>query len=194
MSFIFCLVLDISKITENTIQKENIIFKGNGKQDTTIVLKNDIYKLELKTIILDDILTNKWVEYGFLSPLILNQYLFFYKNGEMIKKYEIPTERVTKKTNRHKKVALISVPVFDICLLKGDSIEVYKVYGANYCNGMCPEFFGLYSMTGEMISESIAVRKYFSGSDISHFLARHQIDINNPVICISIFDIFTIEE
>ncbi len=191
ISFIFYFVFNAFQIRENTIQK----VKENENQDTTIILKNGIYALELQTIIFDDTLSEKWVEYGFLSPFILNQYLIFYKNGKMIKKYELPIKKVIKETSKYKNMAFISVPIFEICLLEGNNIEVYEVSGSNYCCGlMCPEFLGLYSMEGKMISECIAAKKYFSGEDISNFLARHKIDLNKPVACNSIFDIFTIEE
>jgi hypothetical protein len=214
ISFIFYFVLNVFKTKGASIQKENwkqdtsivltnyiylpepqISQKENWRRDTTIVLKNGIYQLELQTIVLDDTLSKEWVEYGFLSPLIRNQYFIFIKNGEIIKKYTTPIKKVRKENSKHKKVALVSVPVFEICLLKGDSIEVYKIYGANYCCGLgCPEFTGFYSMEGEIIHECSPANKYFWGKSITDFLTKHKIDINKPVICNSIFDIFTIEE
>jgi len=172
---------------------EITIREKNWTQDTTIVLENGIYKLELRTIVLDDTLEEEWKEYGFLAPLIRGQHLVFYKNGEKINEYEILIEKVIKKTQGGKKVSLVSIPVYDICLLKGSDIEVYKVYGSDFCNGMCPEFTGLYNMEGKMISEYIAVKKYFVGEDSFDFLTRNKIDINAPAKCNSILEIFTFE-
>lgn len=188
--FLFpCLVLNALKIKGNAIQGKK------WQKDTTIVLKNGIYQLELQTIFFDGTLSDEWVEYGFIAPLILDQYLIFYKNGEMIKKYPIPIKKVRKENNKHKKVTLASIPVFDICLLKGDNIDVYSVYGANYCFGLgCPEFMGLYSMEGKMISECISAKKYFSGENMNAFLEKHKINVNKPVARNSIFDIFKIRE
>lgn len=92
-------------------------------------------------------------------------------------------------------MSLVTVPVFDICLLKGSNTEVYEIYGANFCNGvMCPEFIGLYTTEGNMISEVIAAKKYYAGEKNYNFLTRYKIDINDPVKCNSIYKIFTIEE
>jgi hypothetical protein len=185
--FISCFVL------KSSIIKGNIICEKN--QDTTIVLENGIYKLELRTIILDDTLEEDWIEYGFLAPLINSQYLIFYKNEKIISEYEIPVEKIVKNTKEQKQASLVSIPVFDLCLLKGSNIEVYKIYGANYCNGiLCPEFTGLYSMEGKMITEYSAAKKYFSGEDSYDFLTKNKIDLSKPVKCNSIFEIFTIEE
>ena len=187
--FIFCFSLRTSKMEEIAVPE------SYWNQDISIVLENGIYRLELQTIILDDTLMERWIEYGFLSPLICSQYLVFYKNCEMINKYELPTGKNTKIIQGQKQVSLVSIPVFEICLLKGKSIDVYKVYGANYCFGIsCPEFIGLYSMEGEMITENITAKKYFRGEDMANYLIRCKIEINNPVICNSIFNIFTTEE
>jgi hypothetical protein len=186
---VLCFVLASSRKKVNSTQEKI------WTQDRTITLNNGAYRLELQTIIEENALMDRWIEYGFLSPLIRNQYLVFYKNEEVIKKYELPIEKVIKQTLTQKSVSLVSVPVFDICLLKGNNIEVYKVYGANYCFGvLCPEFIGLYKMDGEMITECIAAKKYFSGEDMSEFLNEYKIDINKTDLCNSIFDIFTMDE
>ncbi len=68
----------------NVLKAEtNIVLEENRCHDTVIVLQNGIYQLELHTLIFDEALKTEWIEYGFLSPLILNQYLIFYKNGKI---------------------------------------------------------------------------------------------------------------
>ena len=186
---------DTTIVLESSGMEEELIREKNWNRDTTIVLENNIYKLELRTIVLNDTLAEEWEEYGFLAPFIRSQHLVFYKNGEKINEYEIPVEKVMKKTQGRKRVSLVSVPIYEICLLKGSDIDVYEAYGSNYCMGiMCPEFTGLYSMEGKMISEYSAVKKYFAGENSTEFLTRNQIDINGPVKCNSILKDFTIEK
>ena len=187
-----CMIDCISTLGELILVREEA--EKNNK-DTSIILKNGIYQLKLQTMVLNDILSENWVEYGFLSPLILEQFLIFYKNGEIIKEYSIPIEKMLKKTNHYSEIALATIPIFNICLLKGKNIDVYEIYGANYCCGVrCPEFLGYYSMEGEILSENIAAKKYLAGKELSNFLAKYKIDINKPEKCNSIFDIFTVEE
>ena len=189
------LIQDTTIVLESSGMEEAKIPKKTWDQDTSIVLENGIYTLELRTIILKDTLAEAWEEYGFLSPFISAQYLVFYKNDEMIRKYEVPIEKVIKKTRKKKRVSLVSVPVYEICLLKGNDMDVYGVYGSNFCFGvLCPEFTGLYTMEGKMISEYIVAKNYFSGENITDFLTRNGIDENDPVKCNSMLKDFIIEE
>lgn len=127
--------------------------KENKPYYKSIHINNYEYSLELKTKLINDTLGD-YEENMYNFPIVLNQVLIFYKGEDTIGKYkpQIPLRNVSIKGRD----CLIPIhPVFDISLLESDSGTLYRVYGANHCNGMgCPEYYAYFDMNGNCIFDN----------------------------------------
>jgi hypothetical protein len=159
---------------------------------TSLVLNCDSFKIELQTFILDDTLKEQWERYGFEYPFVTRQYLVFYKNEMEISQHLIPVEKTYRILKNGTKTSLSTMPIFDICLLKGSKGYIYYVYGANYCNGIdCPEFIGLYDMKGTVLSEKISNHAGLTrGSKVEEIEKRYGVNLIRRDTCTTILDYF----
>ena len=171
-------------------QRNDLLNFENSVDSVSVFLNNDFYTLELRTFILRDTLKKQWEKYGFEYPYITKQYLIFYKYNKQITQRLIPVKKVFKELRNDSKVSLSSIPVFDICLLKEDTVAFYSVYGANFCCGVnCLEFFGGYSMDGKILFEQTTPDNYLKIKDKDTFECSVSLP-NNKDTCVSILNIF----
>ena len=178
---------------------------GNNNQaiyrDTTISLSYKDFEIRLKTYLYDDSLAEKRfyhqdIPYGYTQPYVIKQVLYFYQDGQFLSKREIPIPSSYQTIRGGRCIRLQNLPVFDVSVIENDRTFYFMVYGANYCCGEhCPEFIGIYTSTGEAISENLShPEEVVSGEPLTEFLKKEKIDINNEVRKVSIFDIFNVEE
>jgi hypothetical protein len=162
------------------------------KYDTSIEVSNGIYKLELKSTLIIDTLNEEWKDDKFWTPLLERQSLHFYKNGIEINRHLFPIEHIIRTNKHDQKLCLVAIPIFDICILKGPSADVFYVYGAEFCNGVeCPEFLGLYSMSGDELYENISTQKRSVNLvKLEDIIKEYRLHINEPDTCQTILDIW----
>jgi hypothetical protein len=121
----------------------------------SVRISNIPFYLEVKTYYINDILS-KEDSYNEITrrPIILKQELLFFKNDLVINHFEMPFIKVVKLNCRGDSVITTDVNLWKVCVLEGIHGDMYYVHGTGLCAGnKCPEFFGYYSMEGDILYE-----------------------------------------
>jgi hypothetical protein len=137
------------------------------------------YRAELITTLSKDTLIGEWEDDIYGSPIVEHQKIIFYEDGNIIGSHTFPVSKTSKSTKYSKSVEVPILAILDICLidLKGD--DLYYVYGAGFCNGVgCPEFVGVYKMTGEVLNETITATGSVAGKISSLVEIERMYDIS----------------
>ncbi|MBK7879527.1 MAG: hypothetical protein WBP33_12675 [Saprospiraceae bacterium] len=143
------------------------------------------FKLELVSTLMRDTLNGDWEDDIYGSPLILKQTLKFFELNKEIKTHRFPIGYVTKTTIVERSVKLVKIPILEICVLNGKE-NLFYVSGSDFCNGVgCPEFIGIYKMTGEIIYEGISNQSELSKNylPLDSISALYEININHNKQC-----------
>ncbi|MGN6439443.1 MAG: hypothetical protein ACTHMM_23120 [Agriterribacter sp.] len=187
-SILILIISGCINTVANLEAKSEIVKQQNCK---SIAIQNGIFKLELKSEIRQDTLGGQWEDDLYGTPVIKEQKLTFYKDGIELKQHSFPMALVTKVTRSTKKIEVVALPVFDVCLITGESGEkFYYVYGADFCNGTgCPEFTGLYDMDGNVVFEGLSTDKIQVKKGIET-KKKYELDLNRRDTCQTIFDIW----
>lgn len=195
----FLVTFNIGCNTSNQINNEpEAIFKApidNHRVEDLRSIENDSFKLNLISFISKDTLGGKWEDDIYGSPIIGKQKLEFYEDKIKTKSYFLPFKNKVKVTNNNRSVSVASIPILEICILKGNPNDYFYIYGADFCNGIhCPEFIGIYSMQGEILYEKISTEDSFHLADgyqsLEDLLKKNQMDINNTSNCQSIINLW----
>lgn len=162
----------------------------------------DDHEMQLNTIFFNDSLNEPWlfyygrIPYGYSAPYVQKQTLSFRENDITIREVTLSVPTTDQQTASHGSVKLQTIPIFEIGTIEGDSGLFFYAYGANYCAGtQCPEFYGIYSTSGEVLSETISFpEQILSGESLNVVCHKHGLDLNKPIESISIFKLLqTIE-
>ena len=190
ISYIFFL-LSFKKCSNVVNQEPN----SNGdeiiQREILIALETGIFKLELKSVLIEDTLSGEWRAEQFGTPIVKSQRLLFYKNGKEFKSHSFPIGQVSKSTKKERRIEVAAFPILDICLINADKgNQLYYVYGANFCNGVdCPEFTGLYDMNGNILYEGISTNKP-AINKLAAILRKYKLNLNKTYACKTILDIW----
>lgn len=160
--------------------------------EKVIVLSTGVFKLELKSILLEDTLLEEWEDeqLRFGTPLVQEQSLLFYKNEREIKSHLLPINHIKTTTRKQGNTEVATLPVFDICIKQVGTDKLYYVYGAGFCNGTgCPEFTGLYNMDGDIIYEGVSTNES-SARELQIILKKYNLDFNKSDGCQTILDVW----
>jgi hypothetical protein len=190
--FITLVVILVLGCKDSSIENKQTYLSMNKTKDTlpdkkiSRMLVNGNYSIGANTTYSNDTLDiPDWKENIYSSPIIKYQNLDFFENDKLIKNHILPINLVKRKTIKDKIIEVVSIPIYEVCLLKGKEADFYLVNGADYCNGSkCPEFIGIYTMNGDIIYEGISTigalsKKYLSLKTISE---KFGININSPFI------------
>jgi hypothetical protein len=172
-----------------SIQKSNSIKLSVSSEGTILkTLKNNEFKLDIETSFSNDTLDIiDYKEDIYSSPIILSQQLYFFKNDKLINHYKLPIKYVKKKTITKISLNALQTPLYKVCLTRTNDNDYYIVYGSDYCNGSdCPEFIGIYSMSGKMIYEGISTKK--GKVSLKDILLKYKIKLDNSSQCIKTDD------
>ncbi|MDJ1466934.1 hypothetical protein [Xanthocytophaga flava] len=163
--------------------KTNLV---NSISEETVIktLENNVYSLRLETRFSTD--TLDIVDYKediYSSPIILHQKLYFLNHDKVIKDYKLPFRYIEKRTIHKNKLNALQTPIYEICLYKTKTADYYLVSGSDYCNGSeCPEFTGIYAMSGQMIYEGFSTIE--NKTSLQEILLKYNIKLDTLAHCI----------
>jgi hypothetical protein len=163
-------------------EKDSIFFKTSN---AVKIIDNDVFSLKIKTKFSKDTLNNlDYKEDKYSSPIILEQYILFFKNDNLIKESKTSIESITRKTIKNTYFNILRTPIYEVGLVKSKDKLYYIILGSDYCNGSnCLEFIGIYSSLGNVIYEGVP---NYKKKELKQILLEHKIDINNRIQTIEI--------
>ena len=187
---------DSAKEDNKTIAREGkyTLMDYYGQKAFTISkeLPNHDCRLVINTIFLNDTLSvTDWKEDVYSHPIIQSQELVFYTGKTKIKSLGLPIKFIYKKTIHNEAKYVTSIPILELCLLKGTREDFYLVYGADFCNGAkCPEFIGVYNQRGEIIYENISTIGQISKpyGDWQSIKKKFGVDFGKEYNCVNTHD------
>lgn len=181
--FLFSLSISCKDTSEFILKKNKLEEKESiffNTSNAVKIIDNDVFALKVKTKFSKDTLNNfDYKEDKYSSPIILEQYVLFFKNGNVIKESKIPIESIRRQTIKNSHFNILITPIYEIGLVKSEDKLFYIIMGSDYCNGSnCLEFIGIYSSLGNVIYEGVP---NYKKKEIKQLLLEYKIDINNRI-------------
>lgn len=181
--FLFSLSISCKDTSEFILKKNKLEEKESiffNTSNAVKIIDNDVFALKVKTKFSKDTLNNfDYKEDKYSSPIILEQYVLFFKNGNVIKESKIPIDSIRRQTIKNSHFNILITPIYEIGLVKSEDKLFYIIMGSDYCNGSnCLEFIGIYSSLGNVIYEGVP---NYKKKEIKQLLLEYKIDINNRI-------------
>ena len=165
----------------NSLKKE---LEFDNKDTRTLVNKDFTLRVE-SDFSKDTLDVVDYKEDKFSSPIITAQKLSFFKKDKLLKSYELPIKILKKKTINKSIIAALQTPIYKLCVSKSLNEDFYIIYGSDFCNGSkCPEFIGIYSMSGDIIYEGVSTEE--NRISLKDIVEQHKIELNKSTNCIKI--------
>jgi|694.fasta_scaffold123520_2 hypothetical protein len=163
----------------NKINNQNILRLQKLNDTIVSVSGNNDNLLKIESHFSNDTLdVVDYKEDKFSSPIIVFQKLLFYNKDKLILSYNLPFNKVDRKTITGSVISTIETPVYKVCVFK----DFYIINGSDYCNGSdCPEFIGIYSEKGEIIYEGFTNQEKTTA--LKDFVDMNKIDLNKLDKC-----------
>lgn len=143
---------DIKEVTKNELR----FYKKGDFFAFSTRLEHEENSVCVNTICLSDTLSEvNEIDYEFLSPVVKEQTLEFYKHNKLINVHVLPLRKRSFINNINAEIEGLGITVYKIGVLKGTIGSLYNVKASGMCiTGACLEFDSYYSMDGEVIYEA----------------------------------------
>lgn len=127
------------------------------KNDSIFMYKDclqcDEYELCIETYCLYDSVIKS--ESNLFNPVCIKQELFFFQEGSILKKIDYPVNKIKQVVFSGNKIEMLENVIINIGVIDGKRGSLFSVKGYGGCNS-CSEFYGLYSLKGELLWYSYA--------------------------------------
>ena len=139
----------------------------------------DDYMVSFKTYyIQDSVQTNELL---LQNPTVVRQTLSIFIDKEFVKNIVI--------SNRQINVCAKDNSILDLSIVKGTQSYYLFLYGALSCCGTgCPEYFGIYDLQGNIITEFISTEHNDKYKRFNKFVGKNKIDLDKSLSKVSILD------
>lgn len=137
------------KRRDDLLEKYSKQFKFKTKDK----LVNSDYSLEIETEFLNDTLSLDYViDPLYVRPIISMQKLIFKKKNAITKEIYPMIMQIDSRNKNGKKILMLDASIYSITTYSGKR-DLFSVKGCGLLKGEIPEFFGLYSMEGQVLYE-----------------------------------------
>lgn len=147
----------------------------------------DDYMVSFKTYyIQDSVQTNELL---MQNPTVVRQTLSIFIDKEFVKNIVISNRQINVCAKDNSELVISQIPILDLSIVKGTQSYYLFLYGAlNCCGTGCPEYFGIYDLQGNKITEFISTEHNDKYRRFNKFVGKNKIDLDKSLSKVSILD------
>lgn len=138
----------------NKINDKKPISKVENQQDSIITINNGNYFGELRTSLSYDTLSEQFSYTDiYRTPIVIDQKIIFYDSlKNVIRQFKPNFDLIKVESVRNKKLKMVSIYIWEICIVNSSKGDLYSIYGSGFCNGvLCPEYKAYFNKKGELL-------------------------------------------